>query len=218
MPENEQVKIYSHLEEKTNIISHAIGFVLSLVALVLLVIHAVLHGGALSVVGFSIYGLSLMVLYAASTFYHSSKTAQVRSRLRVFDHASIYVLIAGSYTPFALVALGGSFGWLVFGLCWGLALIGVVLKLFFTGRYKIVSTLMYIFMGWMSLFLIKPLMVVLPAKGLSWLVAGGVAYTLGALIYSIKKIQFNHAIFHLFVLLGSFCHFISVYLYVLPSQ
>ena len=209
-------KHYSPLEEMTNIISHAIGLVLSIVALLLMLIRASESGNTLHIVSAAIFGISLIALYAASTLYHSAKDPKVRNRLRVNDHATIYILIAGTYTPFTLITLNGWVGWTIFGVSWGMAVAGVVLKLFFTGKYNVLSTLMYVFMGWIIIFAVKPLINSLSSEGLFWLVAGGVAYTTGAVIYSIKKIKFNHAIFHLFVLLGSTCHFISVYFYVLP--
>ncbi len=205
------------MEEKINIVSHAIGFVLSMVALVLLIVRAMQYGNAWHIVSFSIFGFSLMILYAASTIYHSAQSAALRSRLNIFDHASIYVLIAGTYTPFTLVTLNGSTGWVLFGISWGLALTGLILKLFFTGQYNIISTIMYVFMGWIIVFAIKPLIHQLPLNGLLWLFAGGISYTIGAILYSIDKIKFNHAIFHLLVLFGSFCHFMSVFFYVLPN-
>ncbi len=205
------------MEEKINIVSHAIGFVLSMVALVLLIARAMQYGNAWHIVSFSIFGFSLMILYAASTIYHSAQSAALRSRLNIFDHAFIYVLIAGTYTPFTLVTLNGSTGWVLFGISWGLALTGLILKLFFTGKYNIISTIMYVFMGWIIVFAIKPLIHQLPLDGLLWLFAGGISYTIGAILYSIDKIKFNHAIFHLLVLFGSFCHFMSVFFYVLPN-
>ena len=211
------VKHYSPSEEMTNIISHAFGLMLSMVALVLMVIHANLYGDMLQLVSVSIFGVSLIALYAASTFYHSATDVSLRTRLRVVDHATIYVLIAGTYTPLTLIGLGGSLGWLIFGASWAMAITGIGLKVFFTGKFDLVSTLMYVFMGWIIVFVIKPLMDNMSSEGLFWLLAGGVAYTTGAIIYSIRKIPFNHAIFHLFVLLGSFCHFVSVYFYVLPT-
>jgi len=214
----EKVKYYPPAEEKINIISHAVGFILSIAALVLLVIHANLHGNIWHVVSFSIFGVSLIILYNASTLYHSAKKLELRSRLRIIDHASIYVLIAGTYTPFTLVTLNGPAGWTIFGITWGLALTGIVLKLFFTGRYKLISTLMYVFMGWIIIFAIKPLADNFSLEGLIWLFAGGIFYTTGAVLYSIKKIKFNHAIFHIFVLIGSFSHFVSVFFYVLPFE
>lgn len=210
-----QTQHYSPLEEKTNIISHAIGLVLSVVALLLMLLRASESGNVLYIVSAGIFGFSLIALYAASTLYHSAKDPKARSRLRVNDHATIYILIAGTYTPFTLITLNGWVGWTIFGVSWGMAISGVALKLFFTGRYNVLSTLMYVFMGWIIIFAIKPLINNLSSEGLFWLVAGGIAYTTGAVIYSIKKLSFNHAIFHLFVLLGSFCHFTAVYFYVL---
>jgi hemolysin III len=214
----EEIKYYSPKEEKINIISHAIGFILSIYALVLLVTHANLHGDVWHIVSFSIFGVSLIILFAASTLYHSAKKSGLRSRLKIIDHASIYVLIAGTYTPFTLVTLNGTIGWAIFGISWGLALTGIILKLFFTGKYNLISTIMYVLMGWVIIFAIKPLINNLPLEGLFWLFAGGISYTIGAILYSIKKIKFNHAIFHIFVLIGGFCHFMSVFLYVLPGE
>ncbi len=218
MKEIEDIKHYSAIEERINIGSHATGFVLSVVALVLLVRYAAIYGNAWHVVSFSIFGVSLMVLYAASTVYHSAKNPRFRRKMRIVDHASIYILIAGTYTPFTLVTLHGVTGWVVFGVTWGMAVTGVILKLFYTGKYDSLSTVMYVFMGWIIVFAIKPLINNLASDGLFWLVAGGMAYTTGAILYSIKKIKFNHAIFHVFVLTGSFCHFVAVYFYVLPGE
>ncbi len=213
----QEIKYYPPIEEKINIISHALGFVLSVMALSFLVVRASSLGDVWHVVSFSIFGASLIVLYAVSTIYHSTKKPELRCRLRILDHASIYILIAGTYTPFTLVTLQGATGWVIFGVSWGLALCGIILKLFFTGRYRLLSTSMYVFMGWIIVFAIKPLIANLSSDGLFWLVAGGLAYTLGAILYSIKKIKFNHAVFHIFVLMGSICHFVSVYFYILPT-
>ncbi len=218
MKDMEGIKYYSPIEEKINILSHAAGFVLSLAALVLLVMRATRYGDVWDVVSAGIFGASLIILYAASTVYHSAKKPELRKRLRIIDHASIYVLIAGTYTPFTLITLNGSIGWVIFGTAWGLALTGIILKLFFTGKYNLISTLMYVFMGWVIIFAIKPLINNLPLDGLLWLFAGGMAYTTGAVLYSIKKIKFNHAIFHMFVLIGSFSHFMAVFFYVLPVK
>ncbi len=212
------IKYYSPIEEKINIISHAIGLILSIVALVLLATHANLHGDLWHIVSFSIFGTSLVILYTASILYHSTKKSELRHRLKIVDHASIYVLIAGTYTPFTLVTLNSTIGWVIFGISWGLALSGIILKLFFTGKYNLISTIMYVLMGWVIVFAIKPLINNLPLEGLFWLFAGGISYTIGAILYSIKKIKFNHAIFHVFVLFGSFCHFMSVFFYVLPGD
>ncbi|MCW8873378.1 MAG: hemolysin III family protein [Xanthomonadales bacterium] len=207
---------YAPTEERINILSHAMGLLFSIAALLALVTRALLHGTAWHLVSFSVFAISLIALYTASTAYHSTRDPSLRIRLRTVDHATIYVLIAGTYTPFALVTLQGSIGWLLFAITWGMAVTGIVLKLFFTGRYNQVSTLMYVFMGWLIVFFIKPLIAQFPSAGLAWLLAGGISYTLGAVLYSIPKVPYHHAIFHLFVVLGSFCHFIAVYAYVLP--
>lgn len=209
------VTFYSKLEEDINVFSHAMGAIFGIVALVLLVIKAAQFGSVWHVVSFSIFGASLVILYSASAFYHSAKNPIVRKRLKVFDHAAIYVLIAGTYTPFCLVTLNGVIGWVLFGVAWGVALVGIILKLFFTGRFNIISTLAYVVMGWLIVFAINPLNENLAAGGVKWLVIGGISYTLGAILYAIHQIKYNHAIFHIFVLMGSISHFISVYYYVL---
>jgi len=216
--EKKGITYYEPKEEKLNIISHAIGFFLSVIALILLVVYSSKYGSNLHIVSLSIYGASLIVLYAASTFYHYVQSPKLRHRLNIFDHASIYVLIAGTYTPFTLVVLDGWIGWTIFGLSWGLAITGIILKLFYTGKYDKLSTFAYVLLGWLIIFAIKPLINSFPIEGLIWLLGGGIAYTLGAILYSLKKIKYNHAIFHIFVLIGSFCHFIAVFFYVLPIE
>ena len=208
------VKFYSPLEEKINIISHGFGAILSVLALILLVFRSVELGTILHLVSFSIFGVSLITLYLASTFYHSATIPKYRLRLKVFDHAAIYILIAGTYTPICLVSLVNTSGWAIFIIAWSCALAGIVLKLFFTGRFKIISTLLYVMMGWLIVFFYKDLINGLNEDGLFWLFAGGVFYTVGAVLYSIHKLKFNHAIFHVFVLLGSMSHFVCVYYYV----
>jgi len=209
---------YDPKEEKLNVISHGLGLILSIVALVLLVVYSSIYGSSWHIVSFSIYGASLILLYSASTFYHYVQNPKWRQKLNVFDHAAIYVLIAGTYTPFTLVVLKGWVGWTIFGVSWGLAIFGVIFKLFFTGKYDKISTIAYVLMGWLIIFAIKPLINNFPLEGLLWLLAGGVFYTLGAILYSIKSIKYNHAIFHIFVLLGSFSHFMAVFFYVLPIE
>lgn len=207
-------KVYPPLEEKINTYSHIIGSFLGAAALVLLVMKSLEMNNPLAVLSFSIFGLSLITLYVASSIYHGAVSPVLRHRLKVFDHCAIYVLIAGTYAPYALVTLGGTGGWILFGSTWIMAIAGITLKLFFTGRFSTISTLLYVFMGWMIIFFIKPILAGMPAAGFYWLLAGGIAYTLGAVIYSINRISFNHAIFHIFVLLGSICHFVSIYRYV----
>jgi hemolysin III len=205
---------YSPLEERFNILSHTFGLVASVAALLPLIYRAIAIGGAWHVVSFAIFGASLILLFAASTVYHSTRNPITRSRFRIFDHASIYILIAGTYTPFTLITLVGSTGWILFCVAWGMALTGFVLKLFHTGKFNKTSTAMYLLMGWLIVFAIKPLIANLPTAGLLWLVYGGLSYSLGAILYSVKGIPFNHAIFHIFVLLGATCHFMAIYFYV----
>ncbi len=205
---------YSQTEERLNVSLHALGLLLSVVALVALLLRASALDSTLVLVSFGLFGVSLVLLYSISTLYHSTQNPRRRTRLRVADHASIYVLIAGTYSPFALIVLQGSIGWIIFAASWSMALAGIVLKLFYTGRFSVLSTLLYVFMGWIILFAIKPLLASFDDPGLSWLIAGGVSYTLGAVLYSIRRLPLNHAIFHLFVLLGSCCHFVAVYFYV----
>ncbi|NQV69982.1 MAG: hemolysin III family protein [Pseudohongiella sp.] len=206
---------YSLAEENLNVLSHAIGFLLSIAALIALLLRANSIGSTLVFLSFGSFGLSLIILYGTSTIYHRAKNPVLRSRLRIADHASIYLLIAGTYTPFTLITLQGRIGWSIFAVSWSMALTGIILKLFFTGKFQLLSTLLYVFMGWIIVFAIEPLIENLPAAGFNWIVAGGIAYTAGAVLYSIKRLAFNHAIFHLFVLIGSGCHFVAVYLYVM---
>jgi hemolysin III len=202
---------YSNLEEKLNVISHGFGLVLSVIAFPFLVIKALNFEGFWEPISFIIYGLSLIILYAASTFYHAAKNPKRRRQLNIFDHSAIYVLIAGSYSPFCLVALNSNLGWYMFVSVWLFALTGIILKLFFTGRFDKLSTAIYLLMGWQVLFFIKPLMKSLTAEGLQFLISGGILYSVGAVFYSIKRMPYNHATFHVFVLLGSLSNFIAIY-------
>ncbi|RLD82200.1 MAG: hemolysin D [Bacteroidetes bacterium] len=205
---------YTEKEEIFNTISHGLGLILSIPALIVLVVYANIEGNIWHIVSFSIYGSSLLILYLASTLYHGAKNPELKQKLNVFDHAAIYVLIAGTYTPFALVTLNGFWGWLIFGIVWGIALIGLVLKLFYTGRFRKISTLAYVLMGWVVIIAIKPLINNLSGDGLFWLFIGGVFYTVGAVFYLFKKLPYSHGIFHVFVLLGSLSHFFAVFYYV----
>lgn len=216
--EEKKVTYYDPKEEKFNVISHAVGLVLSVIALIFLVVYSSIYGSAWHIVSFSIYGASLTVLYSASTFYHYVQNPKLRHRLNILDHSAIYVLIAGTYTPFTLVILKGWVGWTIFGVSWSLAIAGIILKLFFTGKYNKISTFAYVLMGWLIIFAIKPLVNSLPFEGLIWLLSGGIFYTAGAILYSSKNLKYNHAIFHIFVLLGSFSHFIAIFFYVLPIK
>ncbi|MBN2637801.1 MAG: hemolysin III family protein [Bacteroidales bacterium] len=208
-------KQYSYTEEFLNILSHGLGFLLAILATVVLVVKASSTGDPWQIVSVSIYGASMMLLYLASTLYHSAKEPKRRQRLNVFDHASIYVLIAGTYTPFVLVTLRGPWGWTIFGIIWGAAIAGIIFKLFYTGRFTLASTIAYVVMGLLVLIAIKPLVDNLSSQGLFWLLAGGISYIIGAVLYLQKKMPFNHAIFHLFVLFGTFSHFWAIYWYVI---
>jgi len=209
-----KTSFYEHKEERINVWSHFIGFLLSIAALIALVIKSSLFGNVWHIVSFSIYGASMILLYLASTLYHNAKNPKIRARLNVFDHAAIYVLIAGTYTPYTLVTLNGTMGWVLFGLIWGVAILGIVFKLFYIGKYDKLSTIMYVLMGWMALIGIKPLLENLSIQGLVWLALGGIFYTIGAYLYSREELAYNHAIFHIFVLLGSISHFVSIFFYI----
>ncbi|TVZ56217.1 hemolysin III [Lutibacter sp. Hel_I_33_5] len=205
---------YSKKEEYFNVLTHAFGLGLGILAFPFLVYKSFQFDGFWKPFSFIVYGLSIIILYAASTFYHASKEDKKRRKLNIFDHAAIYVLIAGTYTPFTLIILEGRLGWILFIATWIFAFIGIILKLFFTGRYDKLSTAMYLLMGWQVIFAIKPLLANFFEDGVFWLFLGGIFYTIGAILYSIKKLSYNHAIFHVFVLLGSLAHFISIYFYI----
>ena len=172
---------YPPAEERFNIISHGIGFALSILALVLLILKADRLGEAEHLVSFSIFGATMVLVYAASTFYHSARSKRLRIRLNILDHVSIYFLIAGTYTPFALITLAGPRGWTILVIVWILALVGATLKLFYAGRYQLFSTIMYVVMGWIIVFAIKPLVENLSTAGVWWLFGGGLSYTIGAI-------------------------------------
>lgn len=210
------VHIYSVVEERLNIWSHFIGFLLSIVALVFLINRALYLESTRALISFSIFGVSMIILYLASTLYHSSKNPLLRYRLNIFDHSAIYVLIAGTYSPFALVSLSGREGYTIFAVVWGMAIIGIIFKFFFIGRLNILSTILYVAMGWLIILSFDSLMYHLNFRGVVWLISGGISYTIGAVLYNITKLKFNHFIFHMFVLLGTFCHFMSIYFYVIP--
>lgn len=205
---------YSDKEERLNVFTHALGLLLSGIGLPFLIVKSFNFEGFWKPASLIIYGISLVVLYAASTFYHAAKNPVLRRKLNIFDHAAIYVLIAGTYSPYTIILFENSLGWTVFGLTWTFALIGIVLKLFYTGRFDKLSTALYLLMGWQIMFVINPLMERFTTEGLQLLFAGGVFYTIGAVLYSIKKLPYNHAIFHVFVVLGSVCHFFSVFCFL----
>ena len=205
---------YTTGEEIANAITHGIGTILAIAALVLLVVFSSIYGNTTAVVSFTVYGSTLVILYLMSTIYHSLPRGKAKDVFEILDHSSIFLLIAGTYTPFALVTLKGVKGWTIFGIIWGLALAGMVMKVFLVKKFVILSTLMYILMGWMAIFILKDIMASVPLNGVILLVLGGVAYTVGALFYIWRKIPYHHAIWHLFVLAGSLFHFFTILLYV----
>ena len=207
---------YPRMEELASSVTHGVGVVLSLAGLTALVIYASRYGSAKHIVGSAVFGATLVFLYTSSTLYHSARSARLKHILRVIDHSCIYLLIAGTYTPFTLVTLEGPVGWSLFCIAWGLAAAGIVFQIFFVHRFKLVATLVYIGMGWLVIFAIKPLINAMPVGGLILVTAGGLAYTLGAVFYLLKGMPFNHAVWHLFVLAGSTFHYLAVMRYVVP--
>jgi hemolysin III len=207
---------YTVREEIAHAITHGVGAALGVAGLVALVVAAAKHGDAWHVTSAAVYGATLVLLYTASTLYHSLPGERARRWLQKFDHAAIFLLIAGTYTPFTLVTLRGPWGWSLFGVIWGLALTGVVFKFLFAGRRDGLSTLLYVAMGWLVLIALKPLVAALPGGGLGWLVGGGVCYTVGALFYLWHRLPYHHAVWHLWVLGGSTCHWLAIYGYVVP--
>ena len=196
--------------EVANTLTHGLGLIGSIAGGAALITFAALTRDPFKIVGSSIFTATLIVLYSASTFYHAAPAGLWKTRLRRFDHCAIYLLIAGSYTPVTLIGLRGPWGWSLFGVVWALACAGVVFKLLYTGRFKLVSTALYLAMGWLALVAIVPLVTLLAPVTLAWLVAGGVIYTLGTFFYHNERVPQAHAIWHIFVLLGSLCHAVAV--------
>lgn len=203
---------YSSLEEKWNIATHGLGVVLSIPATYFVIAKS---DNSLELIASIIFGFSLFILYLASTIYHATRNEDRRAKLRIFDHAAIFVLIAGTYTPICMISLWNSWGPYLLIIIWSVAFLGIILKLFFTGKYDRASTLLYVAMGWIAVFAIKPLLDNVSTTPLLWLLAGGISYTLGAILYSLRKLPFNHAIFHVFVLAGSASHFWMIYFFIL---
>lgn len=199
-------------EERWNALTHSVGVLASAVGGAVLVTLAVNSGDVRQVVATSVFAGTLILLYTASTLYHATAHEVAKSRLKVLDHCAIYLLIAGTYTPFTLVSLRGPWGWTLFGLTWGLAAAGIVFKLFFTGRFNLASTLLYLALGWMVLIAYQPMLAALSPATLGWLLAGGISYSVGTVFYLSRKIPYGHGIWHLFVLAGSAFHFTAVFI------
>ena len=213
-----EVRAYSVGEEVANSVTHGIGLLLAVTALVVLVVGAVQVGDPWRIVSFSIYGSSLISLYLASTLYHSVPGARAKKWLRRCDHAAIFFLIAGTYTPIMLVTLRGPIGWTMAGFIWGIMAAGITLKFLFLHRFQRVLLVAYVAMGWGALFVLHVLWQRLPPAAIGWLLAGGATYTAGVAFYVWKSLPYSHAIWHLFVLGGSACHFLFFYLHVLPGR
>jgi hemolysin III len=200
-------------EEIANSVSHGVGLLAAVAAAPILIVAAVWRGGVAGIVGASVFAATVLVLYSTSTLYHALPESRAKRVLRVLDHGAIYLLIAGTYTPFTLGVLHGAWGWTLFGLVWGLALVGVVLKAAGGVRYPVISTSLYLAMGWLVLIAVKPLWDRVPMWGLFWLLAGGLAYTAGVAFFAAKRVPYGHFVWHLFVLVGTVCHFIAVLRY-----
>jgi hemolysin III len=203
-------KPYAAREELANTLTHGLGALAALIGAVTLIALAAAMGDGLRLIAVAIYGCSLVLLYTASTLYHAARREALKTKLEIFDHCAIYVLIAGTYTPFTLVSLSGIWGWGMFVLIWGLTLLGIALKIRFIGRFPLLSTAIYIVMGWLVVLAAGPLVQALSTSTLIWLVLGGVVYTAGTYFYHNHRLPFGHAIWHLFVLGGSVCHFLAV--------
>lgn len=206
---------YSAKEEIANYLTHGFGIALSLFGFGALLTLAIVRGDAWSIASASIYGLALILLYTSSTLYHAFRNPTIKRKLRILDHCAIFILIAGTYTPFMLISLRATlWGSILFVTIWLCAAVGIVLKLFFTGRYELFSTIMYVAMGWLVIIAIKPMLESVPLPGLWWLVAGGITYSVGAAFYCWERLPFHHSLWHIFVLGGSICHYIAICFYV----
>lgn len=208
--------VYTRKEELVNAITHGVGVLLSIAALVLLIIYAAKQDSAWYVVSATIYGVSMLLLYSASTLVHSFPEGKVKDLFEIFDHSAIYIFIAGTYTPIMLLVVKGVLGWTLLGTVWGIAVVGVVFKAFFVKRFLYLSTILYIAMGWLIMIVWEPLTGTLPVSGIQLLITGGLLYTFGAIFYVWRAFPFHHAVWHIFVLAGSVAHFFAVLLYVIP--
>lgn len=209
---------FSKQEEIANSITHGIGVLLSISALVILIIYASLYGTAWHIVSFTIFGVTMFLLYMSSTLLHSLPEGKAKDIFEIFDHSSIYFFIAGTYTPFLLIVIKGAMGWTLFGVVWGLAIAGTIFKCFFVKKYLFTSTLLYVVMGWLIIFAWKSLAANLSPEGMTYLIIGGALYTLGAIFYVWRGFKYHHAVWHLFVMAGSTAHFFCVLFYVLPIK
>jgi len=206
------------VEELANSITHGVGLVLSLAGFIVLLVLSIMRGSVWHIIGCGVFGLTLVLAYLASTLYHSLHRSSFRRVLQILDHSAIYLLIAGTYTPFTLINLRGFWGWTLFALVWTLSLAGIGFKFMHGDRFKIISTIGYVALGWIAVIAIKPLFAAVPLPGIIWLLAGGLCYTVGVIFFAWKRLPFNHAVWHLFVVAGSICHYFAVLFYVLPAR
>jgi len=203
-------------EEIFNSITHGIGSGLSIAGLVILVVLAVLNGDVYQIIGFSIFGASLVLMYLSSTLYHGIQQPRAKHVFKIFDHSAIYLLIAGSYTPFLLVGIRGTTGWTLLAIVWLIALIGITMKVLFIDRFHVLSVIMYLGMGWLCVFAFSEMMSSIHIGGIIWLAAGGILYTIGVIFYAMQKIPYMHGVWHFFVLGGSLCHYFAVLFFLAP--
>ena len=201
---------FSKREEIANSITHGIGALFSIAALVLLIVFASTHGDAWHVVCFAVYGATMVILYTASTLVHSFPPGKVKHIFEILDHSAIYFFIAGTYTPFLLIAIQGALGWTLLGIVWGIAIFGTIFKMFFVDRFLYLSTILYIIIGWLIVFAWKPLVAAVPTYGVVFLVIGGIIYSVGTIFYVWRGFTYHHAVWHVFVIAGSVMHFIAV--------
>ena len=197
-------------EELANSLTHGVGLALSVAGFIVLVVLAAIRGSAWRIASCAVYGSTLICLYTASTLYHGIRSRRLKRVLKICDHSAIYLLIAGTYTPFLLVNLRGSWGSSLFAVIWGLAMAGILFKVWFVEHFSVLSTMLYLLMGWLALVAVKPMLLSVPQSGVLWLLAGGVLYTVGVVFYAWKKIPYSHAIWHGFVIAGSTCHYFAV--------
>ena len=205
-------------EELANTLTHGLGLTMALLGAPVLIVIAVLRGTPLHIFSVSVYGVSLIALYACSTCYHAMQQPAWKQIFKVADHSAIYLLIAGTYTPFTLINMHGMWGWTLFTVVWALALVGVAWKVAFCDRWSVVSTITYLAMGWIVVLAIKPLFQMMPVTGIIWIFAGGAFYTVGVLFFVMERIRYSHAVWHVFVICGSLCHYLAIALYALPSH
>jgi hemolysin III len=206
------------IEEIANSLTHGIGLILSMAGMAALIVPTWTKGSVLHMTGCGVYGASLVIVYAASTLYHSIQKPHIKHYCRLFDQVAIYLVIAGTYTPFTLISLRGFWGWTLLVLVWSLSIFGIAFKIVFVNRYKVISYGLYVVIGWLAIIAAKPIIETLPLGCLAWVIAGGVAYMIGLIFFAWDRLPFNHTIWHIFVLAGSICHYCAVMFYVLPAK